>query len=164
MTTVYQSLLGHLTEFNSERDRYWDNLQKVVSGLPNLFRQFLGLDQPGWESPDGSMHSYIALGKGSGNEFVESRSFELDGTDDCELPFVLRVTLNPVSPLQSEEILYLQIKVVESVGGYILSAQGISSPVSITKAQAEAKNFDPLWNALTEKIRRQFDPKVFTTH
>lgn len=164
MTTVYESLIEQLTQFNAERDRYWSNLQNVVEEFPKLFREHLGLDQPGWQHPSGEVHNYVTLGRAHGFDFVAARSFQLEGNDECELPFILRVVLNPTLPTQSQEIVDLQIKIAESELGYLFSVEGVPAEVIVFRAQASAKNFDSLWVVLTGEIRRQFDPKLFLAH
>lgn len=164
MTTVYESLIEQLTQFNAEKDRYWNNLQDVVEELPKLFREHLGLDHPGWQHPSGEVQNYVTLGRAHGFDFLAARSFQLEGNDECELPFMLRVVLNPTLPTQSQEIVDLKIKIAESELGYLFAVEHVPAVVIVFHAEARAKNFDSLWGALTGEIRRQFDPKLFLAH
>jgi hypothetical protein len=162
MATMYELLLERLTEFNTEKNRYWENLAEIVSKLPNSYRLFLGLPLPGWKSPDGSTHSYVELGTLSGSEFTPIRAQLLEDQNDCMLHFALRVTLNPETPLQSSESVIFRISAKEDANEYLFHVEGIEQPVHILLGDAESGSFDPLWNALTENIYRHFDPELFT--
>src|SRR5450830_34637 len=162
MATTYDLLLERLTEFNAEKNRYWDNLANIVAKLPGSYRLFLGLPQPGWQSPDGSVHSYVDRGVVTGSTFTPTRAQLLEERDDCRLKFALKLILNPETPLQSSEAVLFLISAKEDANCYSFSVQGIDQPVQIPFSDADTGKFDTLWCVLTESIYRQFDPELFT--
>ncbi|PHN28950.1 hypothetical protein [Pseudomonas sp. ICMP 561] len=162
MSTTYELLLERLSSFNLEKDRYWDNLATMVAKLPQSYRLFLGLSEPGWQNPDGSVHSYVQLGIGIGDAFVGQRAQLLSGTDEATLPFTLKLTLNPETPTQSSEELFFSISAKEGPNAYVFFVNGLEKPVQVGLSEGDSGQFDPLWSALTELGYRWFDPEIFT--
>lgn len=156
-----------MTLFEQLRERYTDHdaalteqltlLTRAAGNMTAGFGGYLGLPTPRWHKADGEAgEKYVRLGTGSVGDFEETQWQALTGLDGV-VSFSVALTVDSPAAYQERFTFFFDFDLQFCDDGYLFQIKHIGDVV-VNASDAAAGKFEPVYNAMLEKLHDVLDP------